>query len=142
MFDVVKMWRQSVAGVVVTALVVVPGAATACAALCVESAGPHASATSAAAAHAHHTAVATEHRPHVGFSVGAASTHDCRDHGGAIHRLVRRPRSARAGSAVDAARAPSLQFQPPAGEVMSRHTRSTHGPPDTSGPLRPLVLRI
>ena len=132
------MWRHSVAGVVVTALGLMPSAAIACALSCVDAAGPHPSNEAASAAHAHHDSAAP--MGSAGLSV-SPSPHDCRDHDVALRAPTAVPRSATMGSPVVLGSGTPPQQQPPGGLTV-RSLQSTHGPPDLSGRVNPSVLRL
>ena len=144
------MWRHCVAGVVVTALVLMPGLATTCAASCLRPTQAIAPGATGSAAHAHHGSTAHAHHGstpaqsemRVGAQLGVAPVHDCRDHAGAIH--WRRTVSQLAGADRQVVSASELPrpFPLAVSVLIARHARSTHGPPGASGVVTPLVLRI
>ena len=110
------MWRHGVAGMVVTALVLMPGLATTCLAACLRQTPATAS--------------------------GAAPVHDCRDHAGAVHWSGTVSRLSGADRPVVSASEPPHQCPLAVGALTARHVRSTHGPPGASGVVTPRVLRI
>ena len=132
------MWRRSVVGVVVMALGLMPSAAIACALSCAAAAGPLARNEAASTPHAHHD-VAKRMVP-AGVSVRTAP-HDCRDHDGAFRAPTTQPRPATVGSPVVLA-SETLPQRQPAGSLIVRSLRSTHGPPGFSGQVNPSVLRL
>ena len=144
------MWRQSVGCVVVTALVLMPGLATTCAAACLRptpatapgAAGSPVHAHHGSTAHAHHgsTPAQSEMRVRAQFSV--APVHNCRDHAGAVHWSGTVPRFAGADRQVVSASEPPRPCPLGVGVLIARHARLTHGPPGASGVVTPLVLRI
>ncbi len=144
------MWRQGVAGVVVTALVLMPGLAATCAASCLRPTAPPAPGAAGSTAHAHHGSTAHAQRgsdpaqseTRVRAEPGVAPVHDCVDHDGAIHRWGTVSPSAGADRQVVSASEPPRQFPLAVSASIARRTRSTHGPPGASGVVTPLVLRI
>ena len=136
------MWRHGVAGVVVTALVLMPGLATTCLAACLRQTPATAPGAAGAAAHAHHGFTPAHTEMRVRAELGAAPAHDCRDHVGAVPWSGTVSRSAGADRQVVSASEPTPQCPPAVGALTARHVRSTHGPPGASGPVIPLVLRI
>ena len=152
------MWRHGVAGVVVTALVLMPGLATTCAAACLRQTPATAPGTAGSAAHAHHGSTAHAHHgstadAHHGSTpadtemrvrteLGAAPVHDCRDHAGAVHWSGTVSRSAGADRQAVSASEPPRPCPLGVSVLIARHARSTHGPPGASGVVTPLVLRI
>ena len=150
MVGAVKIWRQGVAGMVVTALVFMPGLATTCAVSCLRATAAPASSAAGSAAHAHRGSTAHAHHgsnpaqseTRVRAEPGAAPGHDCRDHDGVIHRWGTVSQSAGADRQVVSASEQPLQFPLAVSASIARHIRSTHGPPGTSGVVTPLVLRI
>ena len=120
------------------ALVVVPGAAIACALSCVAAAGPLARDESASAAHAHHD-LAKRIGP-AGVSVRAVP-HDCGDHDAVFQAPTTLPRAAIVGDTVVLANESTPQRQL-AGGLIVRSFRSTHGPPGCPGQVNPSVLRL
>ena len=144
------MWRHGVAGVAVTALVLMPGLATTCLAACLRQTPATAPGAAGSAAHAHHGS--TTHAHHgstvahtevlVGAEFGAAPVHDCRDHAGAVHWSGTVSRLSGADRQVVSASEPPHQCPPAVGALTARHVRSTHGPPGLFGVVTPLVLRI
>ncbi len=87
------MWRHGVAGVVVTALVLMPGLATTCAAACLRQTPATAPSAAGSAEHAHHGSTAHAHHGstpaqsemRVRAQFGVAPVHNCRNHAGAVH---------------------------------------------------------
>ena len=161
----VRMWRQSVGSVVVTALALMPGFATTCAASCLRpTAGPASSGSSAArghhgsTTHAHHATVPARpgiHGNHGSHRVpgvtqreaGAraqlgAPAHDCRDHAGAVNRPGTVSSSAKADGPVVSPSGGPWQVSLAIGASIAYHTRSTHPPPGTSDAVTPVVLRL
>ncbi len=142
MVGAVKMWRQGVAGVVVTTLVVVPALAATCAVACLRpSAAPDPSAPGSAA-HAHHSSGSAQGEMRVRTERGVATVHDCRNHDGATLRWGTVPQSDGADRQVESASEQPLQFPLAVSELITHHIRLTHGPPGTAGTVTPLVLRI
>ena len=143
------MWRHSVAGVVVTALVLMPGLATTCAVSCLRQTPPSLDAAGSAvhadhgsSAHAHHGSTSAQSEIRGRAQFGVAPVHNCRDHDGAIQRWGRLSQPAGADRQVVSASALSRQCPGPVGALTARCVRSTHGPPGASGVVTPLVLRI
>ena len=137
------MWRASVVGWVVTALVMVPVVATACSVFCLESNGPQAlAAVAASAAHADHHAEAAVRPAWPGSSVVAGDTHDCRNHDRPMHRPSTLRRSTKPGRAIATAAEAPLPPQAAVAVLIGRHIPSSHGPPGRFGQVTPLVLRI
>ena len=144
------MWRHSVIGGVVTALVLMPGVATTCAAACLRSSAAPVSGAAGSAAHAHHGSTIDAHHganPASGqllvhAELGVAPVHDCRGHDGALHRWDTVSQSAGAERGVLSASDQPHQFPLVVSAMIARHARSTHGPPGTSGVVTPPVLRI
>ena len=135
------MWRQGVAGVVVTALVLMPGLATTCAVPCLRLTAT-APGVAGSAAHGHHGSNLTQSEMRVRAEPGVAPVHDCRDHDGAVHWWGTRSQIAGADRQVVSASAQPRQVPLAVSASIVHHTRSTHGPPGPSGVVTPLVLRI
>ncbi len=166
MVGAVRMWRHGVAGVVVTALVLMPGLATTCAAACLRQTPATAPSAAGSAEHAHHGSTAhahhgstahahhgsTAHAHHgstpaqsemrVRAQFGVAPVHNCRDHAGAVHWSGTVSRFAGADRQVVSASEPPRPCPLGVSVLIARHARSTHGPPGASGVVTPLVLRI
>lgn len=143
------MWRQSVAGVVVTALVLIPGLATTCTVSCLRQTPPSLDAAGSAvhvdygsSAHAHHGSTSAQSEIRVRAQFGVAPVHNCRDHDGAIQWWGRLSQPAGADRQVVSASESPRSFPQGVSVLIARHTRSTHGPPGASGVVTPLVLRI
>ena len=143
------MWRHSVAGVVVTALVLMPGLATTCAVSCLRQTPPSLDAAGSAvhahhgfSAHAHHGSTSAQSEIRVRAQFGIAPVHNCRDHDGAIQRWGRLSQPAGADRQVVSTSESLRPFPLGVSALIARHTRSTHGPPGASGVVTPLVLRI
>ena len=144
------MWRHSVVGGVVTALVLVPGGAMTCAAACLRSTAASVPGVAGSAAHAHHWATAHAHHganPAEGemgvrAELGVAPVHDCQGHDGALHRWGTVSQSVGADRGVVSALEQPRQFPLAVSALIARHTRSTYGPPGTSGVVTPRVLRL
>ena len=136
------MWREGVAGVVATTLVVVPALAVTCAAACLRpntATDPSASGS----AHAHHgTGSAQQGEKQVGAEVGVPTLHDCRHHDRVSQRAATVTQSVRAERQVKSAAEPPLQFPLAVSISIARHIHSTHGPPGTAGTVKLVVLRI
>jgi len=144
------MWRHGVAGMVVTALVLMPGLATTCLAACLRqtpatasgAAGSTAHVRHGSTAHVHHESTPAHTEMRVRAEFGTAPVHDCRDHAGAVHWSGTVSRWAGVDRQVVSASALSRQCPGPVGALTARRVRSTHGPPGASGVVTPLVLRI
>ena len=140
------MWRHGVAGMVVTALVLMPGLATTCLAACLRQTPATASGAAGSTAHVRHGSTAHAHHAstpaHPGAELGTAPVHDCRDHAGAVHWSGTVSRLSGADRPVVSASEPPHQCPLAVGALTARHVRSTHGPPGASGVVTPRVLRI
>ncbi len=144
------MWRHGVAGVVVTALVLMPGLATTCAAACLRQTPATAPSAAGSAEHAHHGSTAHAHHGstpaqsemRVRAQFGVAPVHNCRDHAGAVHWSGTVSRFVGADRQVVSASDPPRPCPLGVGVLFARQARSTHGPPGASGVVTPLVLRI
>lgn len=153
------MWRHCVADVVVTALVLMPGLATTCAAACLRPTPATAPGATGSAAHAHHGSTGNAHHgstahAHHGSAptqsevrlraqFGVAPVHNCRDHAGAVHWSGTVSRFAGHDCQVAAASGLPQPFRLAVSVLIARYTpRSIHGPPGASWVVTPLVLRI
>ena len=128
--------RKSVAGVIVTALVVVPSAAVVCAFSCAETSGSHP--LTASAAHAHHAS--SQHAAAPGFS-SDVSRHDCRDHDGTDTIGGTPPRPIKFGRWVHLTEDGASHVDHLTGSLNPDYIVSTHAPPGTATSA-PVVLRI
>ena len=142
MVGTVSVWRQRVAGVIVTAMVLMPGLAIRCAAACLRSTPATAASAAGAAAHAHHGSTPAQDEIRVDAEVGVAPVHDCRDHDGADHWWRTVSRLAAGDRQVVSTSESTHPFPLAVGALLARYARSTHGPPGASGVVTPIVLRI
>ena len=142
------MWRHGVAGMVVTALVLMPGLATTCLAACLRQTPATASCAAGSTAHVRHGSTAHAHQGstpaqsemRVRAQFGVAPVHDCRNHAGAVHwwRMV----SQLGGADRQVVSASEPPFPLAVSALIAHRARSTHGPPGRSGVVLSLVLRI